>query len=72
MQGVSHGLTHHKLNVAKGEKCRKQKLRKMSAERTEATKAEVKRLLEADVIRPVRYPEWLANIVMVRKKNGKW
>ena len=27
---------------------------------------------DAGVIKPVQYPEWLANVVMVRKKNKKW
>lgn len=44
----------------------------MSDERAEAVAAEVQRLLDADVIRPVQYPEWLANVVMVKKKSGKW
>jgi len=52
-------------------KPRKQKLRKMSEERAEAAKAEVQRLLDG-IIRPVQYPEWLANVVVVRKKNDKW
>lgn len=34
-------------------------------------KAEVQRLLDAKVIREVKYSEWLANIVLVPKKNGK-
>jgi hypothetical protein len=29
-------------------------------------------LLDTDFIREVTYLEWLANEVMVRKKNGKW
>ena len=29
-------------------------------------------MLDAGVIREVQYPEWLANVVMVPKKNGKW
>ena len=44
----------------------------MSTEGAEAAKAEVQRLLDTGVIKPVQYPEWLANVVMVRKKNGKW
>ena len=24
------------------------------------------------MIRPVEYPEWLANVVMVKKPSGKW
>ena len=71
LQGINCDLTQHNLNVTKGVKPRKQKLRKMSVERAEAMKAEVQRLLDAGVIRPVQYLEWLANIVMVRKKNGK-
>jgi ribonuclease HI len=44
----------------------------MSNEKTEAAKAEVHRLLEANFIEPVAYPMWLANVVMVQKKSGKW
>jgi hypothetical protein len=43
----------------------------MSEERILAAKAEVLRLLDANVIREVKYPEWLANVVLVPKKNGK-
>jgi hypothetical protein len=71
LQGISRDLAQHNLNVAKGAKPRKQKLRKISVERTEAAKAEVQRLLNAGVIRLVQYPEWLANVVIVRK-NRKW
>ena len=28
--------------------------------------------MEADFIREVYYPDWLANVVMVKKANGKW
>ena len=33
---------------------------------------EVRKLLEADFIQEVYYLDWLANVVMVRKNNGKW
>ena len=36
-----------------------------------AVKGEVQRLLNAKVIRKVKYPTWLANTVLVKKKNGK-
>jgi hypothetical protein len=32
----------------------------------------VKRLLNVGVLREVTYREWIANIVMVKKANGKW
>ena len=33
---------------------------------------EVDKLLKARFIRESRYPEWIANVVMVTKSNGKW
>ena len=33
---------------------------------------EVRKLLEADFIREVYYPNWLANVVVVKMANGKW
>jgi hypothetical protein len=51
---------------------RKQKLCKMSGEKVLAAKAEVQRLLDARFICEVLYPSWLANVVMVKEKNGKW
>ena len=33
---------------------------------------EVRKLLEASFIREVYYLDWLANVVMVKKPNGKW
>ena len=32
----------------------------------------MEKLLEAGFIREVFYPEWLANVVMVKKNNDKW
>jgi hypothetical protein len=50
---------------------RKQRLWKMSDDKTEGERNEVKRLLNAGVIKEVTYPEWLTNTVMVKKANGK-
>ncbi|KAI3812676.1 hypothetical protein L1987_17388 [Smallanthus sonchifolius] len=33
---------------------------------------EVERILKSGMIREVKFPKWLANVVMVQKKNGKW
>jgi hypothetical protein len=41
----------------------------MSDEKTEATKTEVHRFLEAKFIEPVDYPTWFANVVMVKKEE---
>jgi len=35
-------------------------------------KEETQKLLSVGHIREIQYPEWLANIVLVKKANGKW
>ena len=41
-------------------------------ERDQAITEEVRELQDADFIREVYYPNWLANMVMIKKANGKW
>jgi hypothetical protein len=52
-------------------KPKKKKLHKMSEKKIEAVKAKVQRLLDIGFIKEVTYPQCLANVVMVSKKNGK-
>jgi hypothetical protein len=70
--GVSRTVIEHGLGIDSSVRPKKQRLRKMSDEKTEAAKAEVHCLLEANFIEPIAYPTWLANVVMVQKKSGKW
>jgi hypothetical protein len=70
--GVSRSIIEHSLGIDPSVRPKKQRLRKMSDEKTEAAKAEVHHLLEARFIEPIAYPTWLANVVMVQKKSGKW
>jgi hypothetical protein len=70
--GVNRDVIEHSLNVDPTVRPRKQKLRKMSDDKAEGARNKIKRLLSARVIREVTYPEWLDNIVMVKKANGKW
>jgi hypothetical protein len=70
--GVSRTIIEHGLGIDPSVRPRKQRLYKMSNKKTEATKAEVHRLLEANFIESIAYPTWLANVVMVQKKSGKW
>jgi hypothetical protein len=44
----------------------------MSDEKVAIAKAEVQRLMDAGFIHEVQYASWLANVVMVKKKNGIW
>jgi hypothetical protein len=70
--GVNRDVIEHSLNIDPSFTPRKQRLRKMSDDKAEDARNEVKRLLSAGVIREVKYLEWLANTVMVKKANGKW
>jgi hypothetical protein len=72
MPGISSEVMVHTLNVDPGVKPVKQKRRKFALERVEAVALEVEKLLKAQFIREVYYPEWLANVVLVEKSNGKW
>jgi len=44
----------------------------MGEEKREATKIEVQKLLSAGFITEAKYTTWLANVVLVKKPNGKW
>jgi hypothetical protein len=70
--GVSRSIIDHSLGIDPSVRPKKQRLRKISDEKTEAAKAEVHRLLEARFIEPIAYQTWLANVIVVQKKSGKW
>uniref|UniRef100_A0A2N9F8I3 Integrase catalytic domain-containing protein n=1 Tax=Fagus sylvatica TaxID=28930 RepID=A0A2N9F8I3_FAGSY len=72
MPGISTEVISHKLNVNPSTPPVKQKRRVFAPERNTAVMEEVDKLLKAGFIREVYYPEWLANVVMVKKSTGKW
>ena len=72
MGGINPAVITHRLNVSSSFKPNKQKRRSFSPERQKAINEEVGKLLQAGAIREVEYPEWLANVVLVKKANGKW
>ncbi|XP_056694879.1 uncharacterized protein [Spinacia oleracea] len=72
MFGISPDIIVHRLNVDKSVRPVKQKKRNFSNEKNTAIREEVEKLLEAGFIEVCDYPEWLANVVMVKKSNGSW
>ena len=72
MPGIDPSVIAHRLNVNPTSSPIRQKKRVFTQERDKAIAEEVRKLLEADFIREVYYPDWLANVVMVKKANGKW
>ena len=72
MGGIDPAIITHKLNTNLSFKPIKQKRRSFAPERQKAINEEVGKLLQAGAIREVEYPEWLANVVLIKKANGKW
>src|SRR6185503_17535795 len=72
MPGVPKELIEHSLNVNPTAIPKKQRLQKFSAEKREAIKKELAKLLAAGFIKEVYQPKWLANPVLVLKKNNEW
>ena len=72
MGGIDPTVITHRLNTSPSFKPVKQKRRSFAPERQKAINKEVGKLLQAGAIREVEYPEWLANVELVKKANGKW
>ena len=71
MPGIDPSVITHRLNVSPSFKPIRQKKRVFVPERDNAIKDEVQKLMAAKFIREVYYPDWLANVVMVKTANGK-
>jgi hypothetical protein len=67
MPGIPREVIENKLGIDTWYKSVKQKERIYTPERRETIQQEVNKLLEAGFIRPVDYPCWLANRVLVEK-----
>lgn len=61
----------YQLAIDKRQKLVKHKRRVFNQDRYEAIHDEVEKLLKAGFIRKVNYPQWVLNVVMVKKANGK-
>ena len=72
MPSFDPSVITYRLNMYPSSKPIRQKKRVFTPERDNAIKEEVQKLTMAKFIREVYYPNWLANVVMVKKANGKW
>jgi len=70
--GVDLSFIWHQLNVNPSVIPKRQPPQQPSKEHAEAVRREVANLKQAGAIKEVFYPQWLANMVVVRKKTGKW
>ena len=71
MPGIDPSVITHRLSVYPSSKPVRQKKRVFAPEQDNAIREEVQKLTTTQFIREVYYPDWLANVVMVNKANGK-
>jgi hypothetical protein len=72
MPGVPRELAEHSLHVRPDAKPVKQLLWCFAEKKRKAIGEEIAWLLTAGFIMEVFYPDWLANLVLVLKKNNTW
>ena len=70
--GIDPNFICHHLNINPSITPKKQPPQRPSKEHANAIRNEVMKLKQAGAIKEVFYPEWLANTMVVKKKNGKW
>ena len=70
--GLDPKFICHHLNVNPSITPKRQPPRCPSKEHVEAVKSEVTKLKQVGAIKEVFYPQWLANITVVKKKTRKW
>nr|XP_009400993.1 PREDICTED: uncharacterized protein LOC103985108 [Musa acuminata subsp. malaccensis] len=70
--GVHPEVALHHLNISSDARPVKQRPRRQAPNRQLAIREEVNRLLAAGFIEEARYPQWLSNVVLVKKPNGSW
>ena len=72
MTSISPTHASHKMNVVSFARSIRQRVRCFHLDCQQVIQVEVDNLLKAGFIREIKYLEWLANVVVVPKKGGKW
>ncbi|GJS86122.1 RNA-directed DNA polymerase, eukaryota [Tanacetum coccineum] len=72
MPGIPRRIIEHSLNVNPLVEPVAQKRRVMAYDRTQVVSKEVEEWVSAGIVRPVRYPTWISNPVLVKKGDGSW
>lgn len=72
MPGLDESVAVHKLHIDLEKRSVKQKRRNFAPERQHAVDEEISKLLKANFIYEIQFPEWIANVVLVKKSSGKW
>ena len=70
MPGIPREVAEHSLEIRAGSKPVKRRLRRFDEEKRKIIGEEIHKLLTAGFIKEVHHLDWLANPVLVKKKNG--
>ncbi|CAA0843037.1 Unknown protein, partial [Striga hermonthica] len=70
--GIDREVAEHKLNIDPKIRPVKQKRRHFGAELDVVIGKEVEKMIQAGHVKPIQFPEWLSNQVMVKKAENKW
>ncbi|GKC33482.1 hypothetical protein Tco_1040776, partial [Tanacetum coccineum] len=70
--GIPIRIIEHSLNVNPSVEPVAQKRRVMASDRTSVVNKEVEEWVSAGIVRPVRYPTWISNPVLIKKSDGSW
>jgi hypothetical protein len=72
MPGIPRDVAEHSLDIQAGARPVKQPLHRFDEEKRRAIGEEIHKLMAAGFIKEAFHPEWLSNLVLVKKKGGKW
>ncbi|XP_026428951.1 uncharacterized protein LOC113324883 [Papaver somniferum] len=69
MPGIDPSVACHRLDIKKNAKPFKQRIRKIATTYHPQIETELQKMLQEGIIRLEKYPEWIANMVVVPKRN---
>ena len=71
LKSYDTSVIQHKIPLKENQKPFKQKLRRINPLLLPLVKAEIEKMHDARIIVPIRFSEWISNLVSVRKKTGE-
>jgi hypothetical protein len=72
MPSIPREVAEHELRIKPSSKPMHQSLRRFDDQRRRAIGEEIAKLLAVGFIKEVYHSDWLANPILVKRKNEKW
>ena len=71
LKAYDTSIIQHLIPIKSNQKPFRQKLRRINPKLLPSIKKEVNRLYKAGIIVPIRFSDWISNLVPIRKKSGE-